>query len=690
MPDNIIRNVLQWVTDTASTNKTAAEAARVGNVTTAQVKRQADAYTGARRITAEYNNELGELGATGSANLTILEQSMRDAAEDTERLRRTTQDTAEEYDELSQSARRAAKSVDSIPTTRGAARRNRLEDIDRFGSFGTQVSGALGGSDLGNAVGLIGDLGDGVSKFGIAGIAGAGALAAITLAQQEYNRVIEIGKSNLEGALNAQQIYYNAIQSLSSEQVQEDITARENTNVLLRERIATLEGAIESAFRQAQENLGDAAARAAEAAGQLPTAQLREELNNLKTELTANEQVVGLYRQGLEANRFAAQDAAASAEDLAELYRQLDQVTLDRVAAELAADNQTAEQRQKRLADIQREIDAYQALIDTGAVSEATVTDLQAKIGALTIEQEAYANTVKSTADALDLAAKKEEARELAAQEASDAATARNDQILEAMERESDARTKIKELEKKINETTTERAREVEEAQTKSADKVQDIEAKAADAREDIIETSQDRITKLLRDSGREQGQAVGERDADAFRLSRLRTKDAYDDQQLADKRRLEDITENAEEAVTVEQAAARERVRTIEQGADRTVAELRAQVSEQVLLAAQTRGAIQFVETNGALSVINIHGQMWTSLQGQAFTQGQQTVNAFAAGVQSALGGRAGGGPNYQTAPTLTATIGAAGGQAQFNRMWDSRFNQLANAARGGRVLIP
>lgn len=688
MADNLIRNVLQWVTDTASANKAVSEINKVGNVTTAQAKRAADEFTTARRITAQYDDTLGQLGPTASSSLRVLETSMRNGAEETERLKRTTAEAAEEYETLARNANRAASSVQRTASGATQGGRSRLEDVDRFGTFGSQVAGALGGSELGNAIGLVGDLGDGISKLGVAGIAGAGALAAVTLAQQEYNRTVEIGKRNLEGALSAQQIYYNAIQTLSSQQVQEDIAARQRSNELLRERIATLTGAINSAFQQAQSEFGDVAARALEASGQLPTSQLREELNSLQSELTANEQVIGLYTQGLADNRFAVQDAAAAAEQLAELYRQLDQVQLDRVAAELAADGQTAAQRQSRVDDIQREVEAYQRLIDSGTVSEATVADLQSKISGLSIEQEAYANAVKSTADALELAAQKQEAIEQATRDAADALTARNDQYLDAIDREVDAREKALEIQTKISDLAAERDAKLLELQEGYDDRREEI---AADGEERRLEAAEDAAKKLAdieKKAGDARNEAVGNRDADAFRLANKSAKEAAEDvKENLDKQNETTAKAQAKQLATLEKGYDRQ-VQSTVNAANRQITVQQRLVDAQLMLAAQAASNQQFLASNGALSVLNIHGQMWSSLQGQAFVQGQNTVQSFANGVQSALGGAAGGGPN--SFPTLSESYGVAMPTARFNKMFDQRYVQIKTAARGGRIVVP
>ena len=709
MSDNYVRNVLSWKVDTQSVQQAANSSRQIGDVTVAQAARTADAFTQARAITAQYDGTLGKLGATASANLLLLEQDMRDAALDTERLRQTTEAAAREYDDLGRSADRAATSASRAAEAGGGG--GVLATARSAAGTAGGVLATVGGSQAASAVssilGLAATLGPVGAVAGVATVAFSALQAELAANAEEARDYANSLKSNAElvagGATTSEvQTQIDRLQTANS--VVSDELSR--LNEYKAEISEILPGAFDESFArignaisglqdngntQLFDNFNNLLLEISARTGKdiQTVAQLDEYINSVQQ--TTNEygtQIDNLNRL-LQSGALAANDRSAAEEQLKALYAELDRVQLDRVAAELAADGQTAAQRQARIDDIQREIDAYQTLIETGAVSGDTVTDLEAKIGSLRVEQEAYANTIKSTADAVEMAAQKQKALEEATKAAADALEARNDQYIDAVDREVSAREKATELEGKINETVAERIRDIEALQAQSTAKVGEIEAKTARDREKVVQDSQDRITKLLRDTGNEQNDAVGRRDADAYRLTTRQAADALDDQQLADKRRLQSITETAQEAVTTEQAAARARVRTIEQGADRTVAALQKQVNDQNFLAQQARDSQVFLAASTAGSVINAQTKMYSDMNTLAYNNAYTVAQSFQNGWNAGLGGAYGGASSF---PTLSSTYGAYQPMttARVEEIATKQYLKIKMAARGGRMIIP
>jgi hypothetical protein len=85
-----------------------------------------------------------------------------------------------------------------------------LNTVDRFGRFGTQISGAFGqASGLGNVVGLVGDVADSFSTLGVAGGAAALAVGGLSIVINELNRIsaeaAAAEKRRLEGTIAAEQ-----------------------------------------------------------------------------------------------------------------------------------------------------------------------------------------------------------------------------------------------------------------------------------------------------------------------------------------------------------------------------------------------------------------------------------------------------------------------------------------------------
>jgi hypothetical protein len=71
-----------------------------------------------------------------------------------------------------------------------------LNTLDRFGRFGTQISGGFGNSGLGNVVGLVGDVADSFGTLGVAGGAAALAVGGLALAINELKRIADEAKAS--------------------------------------------------------------------------------------------------------------------------------------------------------------------------------------------------------------------------------------------------------------------------------------------------------------------------------------------------------------------------------------------------------------------------------------------------------------------------------------------------------------
>lgn len=80
-----------------------------------------------------------------------------------------------------------------------------LNTVDRFGRFGTQISGAFGqAGGLGNVVGLVGDVADSFGTLGVAGGAAALAIGGLSIAINELQRIADAAKSAEEARLAGQ------------------------------------------------------------------------------------------------------------------------------------------------------------------------------------------------------------------------------------------------------------------------------------------------------------------------------------------------------------------------------------------------------------------------------------------------------------------------------------------------------
>ena len=89
------------------------------------------------------------------------------------------------------------------------------------------------------------------------------------------------------------------------ESVTAQIKAFDQRRTFLEQQIGETQNAIDETFNQAAATFGDSVARALDAAGQLPTAQLREQLRALETEFQTNTQSSERLTEALSSNQAA-------------------------------------------------------------------------------------------------------------------------------------------------------------------------------------------------------------------------------------------------------------------------------------------------------------------------------------------------------------------------------------------------
>lgn len=292
-------------------------------------------------------------------------------------------------------AQDAAQGTASAPTAAGEP--GRAETVDRLGSVGSQILSGLGQGDLANITGLVGDLGGSISSLGVTGGITAAALAAVSIAMSAYNQQMEEQRTALQGALDAQNRYYEAVGSFTSSQAAEEIQTEQGRLEQLRQQRAETQGALDSAFAQAQAAFGDGVARALEAAGQLPTAQLRDQLKDLDQQIASSEGYTSRLTQAQADGVFAANDLEDAERQLADARTQ--GIQSDFVALE-QADRLTAAQRQQQIDANNRSIQLLeqqkQALSDSGL----DTTGIDGEIARLQRDNEIFQSVTSSLADA--------------------------------------------------------------------------------------------------------------------------------------------------------------------------------------------------------------------------------------------------------------------------------------------------
>lgn len=665
MADNFVRNVVQWVTDTASISKSVSEANRFGTATTAAAKRTADEFTNARAITAQYDDVLGRLGATASANLTLLEQSMRDGVRETERLRQTTDSTATEYNELAQSADRAAVSVKKAATAGGSGV-NVGQIAGRTAGLGAVLGGEAGGAAFPVLAQVI-QLG---ATFGPAGVAVGALAAASRLLTADAQKTTDALKKQSAAFLELQISLPNTSRAELQTQLDADQAALATAEAFARSASANVAKYIQANPEFTFPVTGIVSEALAGMGGTLGGLQgTADGANDRVRDLQDGIANLLITIAGLpeETEDLAAAEArlAASRQASADIL----QASLTYADAFVQGSALTTDQRQQEIASLQQQKDSYEALIATGRLNVNEIQALNDKLDQLDNQMAGLEDASSKYADQL--------ARE---QSAKDALTERNDQYLDAVDREVAAREKAFDIQNQINETTADRDAKLLDLQGDYFDRRDELTSDANERSLEAVAVAEERRQKIIRDAGRSFNEAIGARDADAYRQANLRAKDALEDNQATVEKQQEAVTKGLNKQLAALDKGYDKQVQSTVAAANKQISIQMRAYAEQQFLAQQAATSQAFLTANGMNSVVNTTQNGWSIIQ-NTFAQGFSNI---AAAARAQMGG------GSSSFPTLTASIGPATPSAQFNRQWDARFNQTASAARGGRTLIP
>lgn len=580
--------------------------------------------------------------------------------------------TADAYNDAAVAARKYGGAVDDASKKQIEQSRQVVGDYSTtFGAAASVFGGGGGGalSSIGDILGLVEYIPlavQGLSSLNPVMIALAAAAGGVAIALGEYNRQLDVQKKALEGAFDAQDRYIEALKNFNSEQAQAALdTELENRRFLVIEANNT-QAAIWEAWDQSVATFGEAGARALQALGQLPTNALQTRLDELNGQIAQSEGYLIRLRGGLEAGAFAANTAAEAEARLTAERAKLAQIT---TSAAVRADQLTAEQRAKRIDEINREIELLQIF---GGASEET----QAQIANLTAEADGLRMVFNSTADA---------AAELAAKTA--AINQQTENYFDAVEttvRAEEALFKARQDAQAVYDKYTVDSRKISQD---AEERYQEILAESGDKRADIIEKTEKQIQKIQRDSGRELFNAVAERDALAAYLAAQKADDQLQDAQDAQADQVKEFEKGQEKQLRALQSSVSKQVAALD-------ASYRAQ--QQIAASAQSRAMIDLMnaknaETQIALSGSNgvrtIMSQMWGQLTIEAvngvsaiLTQTRRLVSGMGGTNMYVNGVNANSPAAYDLVGVGTSTRTTT--QQVFGAV-DTRLNQYFNAAR-------
>lgn len=496
------------------------------------------------------------------------------------------------------------------------------------------------------------------AALGIAGVA----VVAVAVALDQMNKQIEVSKKVLTGALSAQDAFYKALESSTSEQVAAQLDELKRRREILALQRAETQGALDSAFAQAQAQFGDAAARGLDAAGQLPTAQLREQLKGLDEQYQAADQSIVRLTQGLDGNLYAVNDLEAA-------YNALTEEQLDAADQALEIDRLTKEQREERIAQNNRDVNVLTRLVGAGGLTSEALLEYAARITELNADTEALTGISSTYADQLE--------REKNAKEA---LTERNDQLLDLIDEEVSLREEAFEIQQKILDIETERDARIREIEADRDERLLELTGDAEERRIEIIEDANERIAKIERDARRDIFNAVANRDAVALKQAEIRRADALEDQQKGLDKSYKQVEKNLEKQEKALDKSYRKQVDNVQDSTNKQLnIQRRALYETEFAIASSVLAQRMHVENGFALmasgSAIGMELLRNVVVTG-IYNMAQQAASIF--------GSVFGGSSQF---PTLTSTYPQAGmTSSQFNQQFDRRFNQTVNFWTQGR----
>lgn len=257
---------------------------------------------------------------------------------------------------------------------------------------------------------VIDKLGLSLAQVGVLGGVAAAAFVAIAVAADQFNKTIEVGKRRLDAAIAAQNAYYQAVATLTSQEARERLESLRLQQEAQRQQLEESRAAQEGAFAGVQQIvggqvtfIGDAIARLFD--NQTPVAQLRDAAEKAEVQLNTTNDEITRLEQGLQEGAFAANDAREAEERLArereEAADRILQMELGLARDTTRALGMTAEQRREEANSIRSQIAGLEQYIENNHLSQdalkalnTEITDLQNRLAAITSVTATYADAV--------------------------------------------------------------------------------------------------------------------------------------------------------------------------------------------------------------------------------------------------------------------------------------------------------
>lgn len=640
------------------------------------------------------NNVLGEMNPATAAGINMLMTRFDLLGRNIQDDRRIVQDLHDDLLKLDNVVVEPEVRVQRSGGGSGARGNNgALESVDRFGTTGSQILGALGASEAGNVVGLVGDLAQGFSTLNPVMLGVTALSVGFTAALGGLSKQYDESARSARNLIATQEAYFSLLVGGTSASVQAAIDAKRMQVEIARLTYEELNRVVETGYQQTSQTLGvftDTFLEVTNAGGARELRTRRDEaLQQYQQEtflLGRIETLLGSEATARNDSAAATEEAIAAEHELADARRDAfideakrgGQALADRANNRLEVDRMTAEQRQTRALELQRQISMLAANQQFYANQQTTEGGYAAyllgqQLADMREELIRVTDTTYTYADGLEAEAV-----------AKKAITDQTDNYFDSLTDEVKAQEKLFEARAEYTQAVTEGAAKEKELLDETQDKREEIADETAERIADIEERSAKERYKILRDFNRAWTSAVGERDALAGKQAKIAASD-----------RLEDQAENDADALIKQKKATDKQLAALDRSYDQQYARLIQSLNAEISIkqTAMNRAQIDVINAQNAQALIaaygagqqrQIHENMWSGINQTAVQWASNTVNTLRGIMGAYTGSYATQYPMSVGSQPVTLNYNVTGTQ---NTMTTATFRNLiqAAAARGG-----
>ncbi len=234
-------------------------------------------------------------------------------------------DSTKEFTKLRQEVVEAGKAANDLPDD---ASPKKLRAAGGVGAV-ANLAGRIGGADASAPIQAIQSitqvsqelpqLGEAIAGLGPVGLAATAVIVGVTVGVAALNKILEGSKTALDNATDANQKYYELLGSgASSDDAQAQAETLQKTLENQKAELDTITNSFDKGFEDAQKTYGDAGARFLTLLGQVSNAddKLTGRADDLRKSIQQNSDDLARLQSGIEADGFAANDAAIAEEKL--------------------------------------------------------------------------------------------------------------------------------------------------------------------------------------------------------------------------------------------------------------------------------------------------------------------------------------------------------------------------------------